>query len=260
MTISRTARVWANEIRNKKTALETEEYFKNIFTEDEYDEFYSELVDQTKECIRLEFISLNILPKNEVLNEIFVWMDKHINYYDVVSNILDSIYTEVFQSVSGFFGEGCTDSQFEEVRDAMGDFSWGEHMDVYEYLLTKENPNVTDWMGYVTQIEKKVGFCLPNNTPQKAKETFSMKEKFTTTEIVSLTLKQNGANLIYALINTSEYDGSMGIIVVEGISPRILENYGFHNDDIMEIARLEVGNSWNTHFMYGKGVVVTRIA
>jgi hypothetical protein len=260
MTTSRTARVWVNELRNKKTILETEEYFKFIFTQDEYDEFYFELVAQTKECIRLEFISLNILPKNEVLNEIFVWMDEHINYYDVVRNILDSIYTEVFQSVSGFFGKGCTDSQFEEVRDAMGDFSWGEQMDVYEYLLTEENHNVTDWARYVAQIEKKVGFCLPCNTPQKEKETLSMKEKFTTTEIVSLKLKQNGANLIYALINTSEYDGSMGIIVVEGISPRILENYGFDNDDIMEIARLEVGDSWNTHFMYGKGVVVTRIA
>ena len=262
MTISRTARVWVNEVRKNKTTHDTADYFKDIFTKDEFMEFVEELIAQTKECIKLEFQSLNIMPSHPiVMDEIFHWMDEHINYFDTINNILDSVYTEIFQTVTGFFGEDCDDKEFEDVRDAMGDFSWGEHMEVYEYLLTEENPKVTDWKGYVGLIEGKVGFTLPAtigpNTSTNNVEY--IKEKITSTELVSAHIKQTGANLIYSIMNTSLYD-TIGVIIVEGISPRILEDYGFGEDDVNDIAKLGVGDSWHDKGMYGKGVVVVRMA
>lgn len=262
MTFSRTARVWVNEIRNKKTTHDTADYFKEIFTKDEYNEFFGELMEQTKECVKLEFQSLNIMPSNPiVMSEIFIWMDEHINYFDTINNILDSVYTEMFQTVSGFFGTDCDDNQFEEVRDAMGDFSWGELMDVYEYMLTEEYPKVKDWKDYVKRIEGHTGFALPatfepNTATDKADYA---KDKFISTELVSAHIKQTGANLIYSIMNTSLYD-TIGVIIVEGVSPRILADYGFDEDAITDIAKLGVGDSWNDVFMYGKGVVVVRMA
>ena len=258
MTISRTARVWVNEIRNKKTTHDTADYFKDFFTKDEFMEFVEELIYQTKECIKLEFQSLNIMPsKPIVMDEIFNWMDVHINYFDTINNILDSVYTEMFQTVTGFFGTGCNDKQFEEVRDAMGDFSWGEHMDVYEYLLTEENPKVTDWMACAKQIDKKLTFPLPALKTEQEKPSM-IEEKIISTELLSASFKQSGANLIYSIMNTSEYD-CIGVIIVEGISPRILMDYGCDESEVVEIAKLPVGGSW-ANSCYGNGVVVVRMA
>lgn len=258
MTISRTARVWVNEIRNKKTTHDTADYFKAIFTKEEYEEFYGELMDQTKECVKLEFESLNIMPSHPiVMSEIFIWMDEHISYFDIIDNIIDSVYTEMFQVVSGFFGTDCDDKQFEEVRDAMGDFSWGEHMDVYEYLVTEKKPKVSDWMGYVKRIEGHTGFALPAVKNEKSVEV--IKEKISSTELASAYIKPSGANLIYTIINTSLYDGGMGVTVVEGMSPRILEDYGFDEEEIRTIAKMKVGESFGDT-AYGAGVVVVRMA
>ena len=262
MTISRTARVWVNEIRNKKTTHDTADYFKEIFTKEEYDEFFGELMEQTKECVKLEFKSMNILPMSDsTMSEIFVWMDEHINYFEKIDYIIDSVYTEMFQSVTGFFGTGCSDTEFEEVRDVMGDYSWGELMDVYEYLLTEENPKVTDWMGYAKQIEKKLGFPLPALKAEQEKpsnNTCLVEEKITSTELLSASFKQSGANLIYSIMNTSEYD-CIGVIIVEGISPRILMDYGCDESELAEIAKLRVGESW-ANSCYGNGVVIVRMA
>lgn len=257
MTISRTARVWVDEVRKNKTTHDTAEYFKDIFTKDEFMEFVEELIAQTKECVEKEFHKLHLYPTCTVMDNLYSWMDTHTNYFDTVDNIVDALYTEVFQTVSGFFGTGCTDSEFEFVRDAMGDFSWGEQMDFYNYLLTVDNPKVSDWIDDVKRIEDIIGFSLPALKAEAKVD--NIKTKIASTELISATIKPNGANLIYTIMNTSEYDGGMGITIVEGMSPRILEDYGFDEEGINEIAKLPVGGSWNDS-MYGYGVVVVRMA
>ena len=257
MTISRTARVWVDEVRKNKTTHDTADYFKDIFIKDEFMEFVEELIEQTKECVEKEFHKIHLYPTCTVMDNLYSWMDEHTNYFDTVGNIVDALYTEVFQTVSGFFGTGCTDSEFEFVRDAMGDFSWGEQMDFYNYLLTKDNPKVSDWIDDVKRIEDIIGFSLPALKAETKVD--NIKTKIASTELISATIKQNGANLIYTIMNTSEYDGGMGITIVEGMSPRILEDYGFDEKEINEIAKLPVGESW-IDSMYGYGVVVVRMA
>lgn len=257
MTISRTARVWVDEVRKNKTTHDTAEYFKDIFTKDEFMEFVEELIEQTKECVKKEFDKLNLDASIIVMNHLYSWMDEHTHYFDTVDNIVNALYTEVFQTVSGFFGTGCTDSEFEFVRDAMGDFSWGEQMDFYNYLLTEDKPKVSDWIDDVKRIEDIIGFSLPALKAETKVE--NIKTKIASIELLSATIKPNGANLIYTIMNTSEYNGGMGITIVEGMSPRILEDYGFDEEDINEIAKNPVGESW-IGSLYGYGVVVVRMA
>lgn len=257
MTISRTARVWVDEVRKNKTTHDTAEYFKDIFTKDEFMEFVEELIEQTKKCVDKEFHRLNLDASSTVMEHLYSWMDEHINYFDTVGNIVNTLYTEVFQTVSGFFGTGCTDSEFEFVRDAMGDFSWGEQMDFYHYLLTEDKPKVSHWIDEAKQIEERIGFSLPALKAEAKVD--NIKTKIASTELLSATIKQNGANLIYAIMNTSEYDGGMGITIVEGMSPRILEDYGFDEKEINTIAKMGIGESFGDT-SYGYGVVVVRMA
>lgn len=257
MTISRTARVWVDEVRKNKTTHDTADYFKDIFTKDEFMEFVEELIEQTKDCVDKEFHKLNLDVSITVMNHLYSWMDEHTNYFDSVDNIVDALYTEVFQTVSGFFGTGCTDSEFEFVRDAMGDFSWGEQMDFYHYLLTEDKPKVSDWIDDVKRIEDRIGFSLPAIKAEAKVD--NIKTKIASTELLSATIKPSGANLIYTIMNTSEYDGGMGIIIVEGMSPRILEDYGFDEKEINAIAKMGVGESFRDT-PYGYGVVVVRMA
>jgi hypothetical protein len=51
----------------------------------------------------------------------------------------------------------------------------------------------------------------------------------------------------------------MGVIVVKGISPMILKDYGFDDEECVEIGKIEIGDSWAETF-YGNGVVVVRMA
>ena len=248
------------------TKEELEKYFRKVFNDEKtYGEFYhqgclemnEELFNYTKMCCGVDGFS------EDTEDYIYGHIIKVSNPYLSVSDNYNNLYVEIFHDASGYLGQNLSDAEFEDFRG---------FVDEEVSLLKQINIMVDKKLGkpfednsdLINQYAIRKGISptifYPKKETAKVNNTEVAVVNCKATEIVSLKLKQNGANLIYALINTSEYDGSMGVIVVEGISPRILENYGFDNDDIMEIARLEVGDSWNTHFMYGKGVVVTRIA
>ena len=63
---------------------------------------------------------------------------------------------------------------------------------------------------------------------------------------------------IYSIINTAEYSGDMGDIIVECNNTTELENYGFGDDDIEDIDKLKVGEIWVSKD-YGVGCVVVRL-
>ena len=79
-------------------------------------------------------------------------------------------------------------------------------------------------------------------------------------QIINLYLgEKTESPLIYSIINTRDYDGGMGVIVIECESPSVLEDYGFKEDEISEVAKLEVGQMF-TSFDYGTGCVCVRMA
>ena len=79
-------------------------------------------------------------------------------------------------------------------------------------------------------------------------------------QIINLDLEEKECfPLIYSIINTHDYCGRMGVIVIECKSPCALENYGFRDDEIEHIRNLEVGQMF-TSPDYGTGCVCVRIA
>ena len=78
-------------------------------------------------------------------------------------------------------------------------------------------------------------------------------------QIINLYLgDRNVSPLVYSIINTHDYDGGMGVIVIECESPSALEHYGFREDEIAEVEKLEVGQMF-TSFDYGTGCVCVRM-
>lgn len=74
--------------------------------------------------------------------------------------------------------------------------------------------------------------------------------------LLNFTIKEN-KKLIYAIINTSEYCGPMGVIISECDKPEDLETYGFY-EEIEAISKMEVGDKVDSEY-YGKEAIVIRI-
>jgi hypothetical protein len=66
-------------------------------------------------------------------------------------------------------------------------------------------------------------------------------------------------DMVFTIINTKVYDGDMGVIVVKGVSPMILNDWGFDDEECVEIGKLEIGGTW-ANSAYGNGVIVVRMA
>lgn len=79
-------------------------------------------------------------------------------------------------------------------------------------------------------------------------------------EVINLCLEKKAETpLTYSIINTKDYDGRMGVIVIECNSPSALEDYGFDVEEIEKVSRLDVGQTFTSHD-YGTGCVCVRIA
>ncbi len=64
---------------------------------------------------------------------------------------------------------------------------------------------------------------------------------------------------IFAIINTAEYCGDMGCIVVQITDPLDLQEYGFSEEECKECDLIGVGDKFDSHD-YGVGCVLVRIA
>jgi len=64
---------------------------------------------------------------------------------------------------------------------------------------------------------------------------------------------------IYSIINTIEYSGNMGVIVVKVNKTLELTNFGFDVVDCQRISNLDVGGSYQSED-YGNACVVVRMA
>lgn len=63
---------------------------------------------------------------------------------------------------------------------------------------------------------------------------------------------------IFSIINTANYYGDMGVIVVEGYADE-LEDWGFGEEDIKEIDKLNIGASWVSNEYGVGGCVIVRM-
>lgn len=76
------------------------------------------------------------------------------------------------------------------------------------------------------------------------------------TELSNFGIKKT--HKIFAIINTAEYCGDMGVIVVHITHPLDLQEYGFTEEECKECDLIGIGDKFDSHD-YGVGCVVVRM-
>lgn len=101
---------------------------------------------------------------------------------------------------------------------------------------------------------------IPTTNIRECKELVKEKyvESYPLTSHLCATIVSSLA-LTYAIINTNNYCGDMGVNVVSCSTPLALTNLGFSKADCEGVAKLQIGETYMSED-YGNGAVVTRMA
>lgn len=254
-------RAFIKELRNMyphTTADNIAEHAKALLG-DYYPQFFSNAVEDMEvdvyrgllEIMDVDGVNSEIIEKY-LVNKIRAFG----NPFHSVSHNVDEVVSDILHDCIGYIGVNLNDREFEDFH------GWfDENYTLWDMLPIVEgyadNKPFTNFSYVIdcycaSTIGKSSSLFYKNDEPTPSKE------KFASTELLSMSIKQTGVNFMYTIMNTAEYD-CMGIIVVEGSSPRILEDYGFYEDEINVIAKMKVGESFGDT-AYGNGVVVVRMA
>ena len=205
-----------------------------------------------------------------ITNQVY-WVVDTLGYFGKTEDYYNQFITEVLHDVCGYLGTYLNDAEFEVlhgwvdenmdikdlfdfVSDRLYGFPCNELGDVlktissatgipYETLIGKEN---------VTIVDNATSTDLDGVKDNKF-------DKYDFKQLCNVSISRDITELVYNIINTTNYDGDMGVIVVKGIKPHILKNYGFNDDECKEIGTLKVGEMFTSH-IYGNGCVVVRMA
>lgn len=242
-----------------------EKYFRNVFKDEKtYGEFYhqgclemnEELFNYTKRCCDVDGF-------NEVEEEyIYGHIIKVSNPYLSVSDNYNNLYTEIFHDASGYLGQNLSDAEFEDFRGFIDEevSVWRQIQIMVGKKLGKPFEDNSDLINqYAISNGISPNIFYPKKETAKVNDTEVAVVNCKGTEVCTINIERNVTDLTYAILNTSNYDGGMGVIVVKGISPIILKEYGFDDDDCKAISTLAVGASY-TSTDYGNGVVVVRMS
>lgn len=188
-----------------------------------------------------------------ITNNMNIWYSVDVNY--------DNIISEILHDASGYLAFNLNDNDFEDWHGWFDEnislWRWvdvctskfdnkpiTEHMDIIEKYCNETDNDIQMFLGKesVTNVE------VEDNHP-----TFPSKQ------VLDFNMGAEVTDMVFAIINTKTYDGEMGLLIVKGVSPMILKEYGFDTEECTEIGKINVGDSWKNS-MYGNGVVVVRMA
>jgi hypothetical protein len=209
----------------------------NVISDKMLNELHSQyfMTDKTRKYIKDNIcpISINIFDSNED------------NYSETISVII--------QTISSYLGEYLDDNEFEKMREWVNE---GMSIITYYNILDCINDNLEltheRVIKFLDAFSKQYGYDI-EYLKSGVKVITPISE-----EISSIHIENHKHKYVYNIINTSLY-GYIHSTIVSCNTQSALDTYGFNEDDINEISKLEVGDSWNNGF-YGKGVVVVRLA
>lgn len=242
------------------------EKVKTLLGEDDFIDFEDKLTTEMFNLIYNEIlVSMDV---DGISNEsthwylhetITKWMDK----WDYLQNNYDNIITEILHDASGYLAINLNDSQFEQWHgwfdENVSIWRWvdvctskfdnkpiTEHLDIFEKYCNETGNDIQMFLGKDSVTNINVVF--EDNHP-----TFPSKQ------VLDFNMGAEVTDMVFVILNTKTYDGDMGVTIVKGVSPMILEEYGFDTEECTEIGKIKVGDSWKNS-MYGNGVVVVRMA
>ena len=232
-----------------------------------YDDFMENAVSNRVRDIIKEFDKLSYLPSHPKVAE---WLENFIlekldilkpvknDYVDITLELSDYALKVLMKELK------ISESKKEILWDYMSNqesynFEWL----VIEYMLVKNGTITTPLLHVIENaIDEHLNTCfadepteeVTNNEPadDKCDESYPLTSHLCAT-IVS------GLALTYAVINTHNYCGDMGVNVVSCSTPLALANLGFSKTECEGIAKLKIGETYMSED-YGNGAVVTRMA
>lgn len=196
--------------------------------------------------------STNWYLREVIINNMDIWCSVDVNHDNIISDIL--------HDASGYLATNLNDGEFE---DWHGWFD--ENVSVWmwvEVCTSKyDNKPITEHLDIIEKYCKETGkdvqmFLSKDSVTDKVEVEHS---SFPSKTVLDFNMGAEVTDMVFAIINTKVYDGDMGIIVVKGVSPMILEDWGFDDEECVEIGKLEIGGTWANSY-YGNGVVVVRMA
>lgn len=185
-----------------------------------------------------------------IANNMDIWCSVDVNH--------DNIISEILHDASGYLAINLNDGEFEDWHGWLD-----ENVSVWmwvEVCTSKfDNKPITEHLDiiekYCKEKGKDVQMFLDSETITNVKEYPSFPSK----TVLDFNMGAEVTDMVFAIINTKVYDGDMGVIIVKGVSPMILEDWGFDDEECVEIGKLEIGGTWANSY-YGNGVVVVRMS
>ena len=241
-----------------------EEKVKGMFDDAGFTDFMDKL--RTDMENRIWDSILASMDVDGISNESTNWylhevITNNMNIWNSVDVNRDNIISEILHDASGYLAINLNDSQFEDWHGWFDEhislWRWvdvctskfdnkpiTEHLDIIEKYCNETDNDIQMFLGK----ESVTNEIVEDNHP-----TFPSKQ------VLDFNMGAEVTDMVFAIINTKTYDGEMGVLIVKGISPMILKDYGFDTEECTEIGKINVGDSW-TNSMYGNGVVVVRMA
>lgn len=230
-----------------------------------YDDFMENAVANRVRDIIKEFDELSFLPSHPKVAE---WLENFIlDKLDILTPVKND-YVNITLELSDYalkvlMKEFCISESKKEVL-----WDYMNNQDTYnlewlavEYMLVKNGIITTPTLHLIEHaIKEHFNTCFDpievviNDEPadDKYDEIYPLTSHLCAT-IVS------GLALTYAVINTNNYCGDMGVNVVSCSTPLALTNLGFSKADCEGVAKLQIGETYMSED-YGNGAVVTRMA
>ena len=236
-----------------------EEYFHNVFKDEKtYEEFYKrgcyEMSEELFEYTKLHIGTTEIGEDEE--DYIFSIINPNSNPYLSVTDNFMSIVTEMLHDACGYVGRNLNDSDFEDFHEYMDtDVSVGRYIEIM--VGKKLGRPFEENNDIINEYAIKKGIS-PNIFYPK-KETIEVYVNRKATDLCTINIERNVGELTYAILNTSNYNGGVGAIIVKCYTPNALKDYGFDIEECKEIGKLAVGELFTSHD-YGNGMVIVRMA
>ena len=242
-----------------------EEYFHNVFKDEKtYEEFYKrgcyEMSEELFEYTKLHIGTTEIGEDEE--DYIFSIINPNSNPYFSVTDNFMSIVTEMLHDACGYVGRNLNDSDFEDFHEYMDtDVSVSRYIEIM--VGKKLGRPFEENNDIINEYAIKKGISPAIFYPKKETENVDNTEVSVVngkaTEVCVINIERNVGELIYAILNTSNYNGGVGAIIVKCYTPNALKDYGFDIEECKEIGKLAVGELFTSHD-YGNGAVIVRMS
>ena len=162
----------------------------------------------------------------------------------------------------GYVGRNLNDNDFEGFHEYMDtDVSVGRYIEIMVGKKLgrpfEENNDIINEYAIKKGISPNIFY--PKKETANVDNTDVAVVNCEATEVCSINIERNVGELTYAILNTSNYNGGVGAIIVKCYTPNALKDYGFDLEECKEIGKLAVGELFTSHD-YGNGMVIVRMA